>query len=276
MAEAQNSNTEVPPHAQLVQMAMAHWVSRIVHLAAKLGLADYLADGPKSAEELAAPTATLAPSLYRLMRTLSSLGMVTEVGDGAVFGLTPLGEALRTGAPGSARASVLTIASDWSVPRMSWGELLYSLQTGKTGFEKHVGKNRSSSIWRRTPSEASLLQRDDGGLPRRRARRRSRRPTTSRGSGRSSTSAARRATCLTAISARHRGPRGVLFDLPHVVRDAPALLESRGMAERVSIESGSFFEACPSGGDAYMLSHIIHDWERGAVPQTILDTAAEP
>ena len=65
MAEAQNSNTEVPPHAQLVQMAMAHWVSRIVHLAAKLGLADYLADGPKSAEELAAPTATLAPSLYR-------------------------------------------------------------------------------------------------------------------------------------------------------------------------------------------------------------------
>ena len=53
---------------------------------------------------------------------------------------------------------------------------------------------------------------------------------------------------------------GILFDLPHVVRDAPALIQSRGLAERVTIEAGSFFERVPSGGDAYLLSHIIHDW----------------
>src|SRR5205823_11776511 len=78
-----------PPHAQLVQMAMGNWVSRVVYVAAKLGLADQLAKGPKSAEELAGPTATHAPSLYRLMRTLANLGILTE--DAAHrFALTPL------------------------------------------------------------------------------------------------------------------------------------------------------------------------------------------
>ena len=162
MAEAQNSNTEVPPHAQLVQMAMAHWVSRIVHLAAKLGLADYLADGPKSAEELAAPTATLAPSLYRLMRTLSSLGILTE-SETRRFGLTPLGEALRSGAPGSARASVLTIASDWWF--RGFGELEYS----RPDRERADSKKRSGmpvfDFLAKNPEEASLLQRDHGWLP---------------------------------------------------------------------------------------------------------------
>src|SRR6187549_3172253 len=91
-----------PPHAQLVQMATAHWVSQIIYVAAELSLADHLADGPMSAEQLAGPTGTHAPSLYRLMRTLASLAILTE--DTAHrFALTPLGEALKTGAPGCAR-----------------------------------------------------------------------------------------------------------------------------------------------------------------------------
>src|SRR4029450_8362303 len=65
---------------------------------------------------------------------------------------------------------------------------------------------------------------------------------------------------LAAVLSRHPGPRGVLFDLPHVVNEAPALLKARGVADRVSIESGSFFETVPQGGDAYILSHVIHDW----------------
>src|SRR5262245_27031671 len=124
LAEAQHDETQTaPPHTQLVQMAMAHWVSHIVHVAAKLGLADHLAKGPMSAEQLAGPTGTHAPSLYRLMRTLANLGILTE--DGARrFGLTPLGDALKTGAPGCARATILTIASEWWV--RGFGELLYS------------------------------------------------------------------------------------------------------------------------------------------------------
>jgi hypothetical protein len=68
---------------------------------------------------------------------------------------------------------------------------------------------------------------------------------------------------LAALLSRHAGLRGVLYDLPHVVRDAPALLKARGVESRVTIESGSFFERVPAGGDAYVLSHIIHDWSEG-------------
>src|SRR5829696_2537541 len=99
-----------PPHAQLVQMGMAHWVSHIVYVAARLALADHLAKAPMTAEQLAGPTATHAPSLYRLMRTLAGLGILSEDAEHR-FSLTPLGEALKTGAPGSARATILTLAS---------------------------------------------------------------------------------------------------------------------------------------------------------------------
>ena len=65
---------------------------------------------------------------------------------------------------------------------------------------------------------------------------------------------------LAAVLARHDGPRGILFDRPHVVKDAPALLEAKGLCERVTIEPGDFFQRVPTGADAYILSHIIHDW----------------
>jgi hypothetical protein len=65
---------------------------------------------------------------------------------------------------------------------------------------------------------------------------------------------------LTTVLGRHAGPRGVLFDLPYVVRDAPALIQARGLTDRVTVEAGSFFQNVPVGGDAYLLSHVIHDW----------------
>src|SRR5262245_65567559 len=107
----QDKNQAMPPHAQLIQMAMAHWVSHIVFAAAKLNLADHLAQGPKTADALAGPTGTHAPSLFRLMRTLASLGVFTQDATHR-FGLTPLGEALKAGAPGAGRATILTVASD--------------------------------------------------------------------------------------------------------------------------------------------------------------------
>jgi hypothetical protein len=88
-----NPGEALPPHAQLIQMGTSYWISKVVCVVAKLGLAD--------------PTRTHAPSLHRLMRTLASLG-VTER-DSQRFALTPLGEALTAGAPGSARATLLTL-----------------------------------------------------------------------------------------------------------------------------------------------------------------------
>src|SRR5712671_4194144 len=127
MTENNHSKSETaPPHAQLIQMAMAHWGSHIVYVAAKLSLADHLATAPKRADELAGPTGTHAPSLYRFMRTLAHLGILTEDGTHR-FALTPLGDALKTGAPGSARASILTMASDWMMRGLE--QLLYSVQT---------------------------------------------------------------------------------------------------------------------------------------------------
>ena len=137
MPENNHSQTETaPPHAQLVQMAHAHWVSHIVYVAAKLSLADHLANGPKSADEIAGKTGTHAPSVYRLMRTLANLGILTEDAKHC-FALTALGDALKTGAPGSARATILTVASEWWV--RGFGQLLYSVETGKSGFEKALG-----------------------------------------------------------------------------------------------------------------------------------------
>jgi hypothetical protein len=245
----------VPPHMQLIQMAMGYWVSRILFCAAKLDLADRLAAGPRSAKELAPETGTYAPALHRLMRTLASLGVLTER-DGGKFALTPLGEALRKGAPGSAHASVLTLAGQlfWR----AWEEILYSLETGKTAFEKVYGMPAFDYLAQH-PDEASLFSETMVGLHGPET------PAVAAAydfSGFKTVVDVGGATgnMLAAVLGRHRGPRGVLFDLPHVVRDAPALLKAHGVADRVAIESGSFFESVPSGGDAYILSHVIHDW----------------
>ena len=245
---------EIPPHAALIQMGTAHWVSRILCVAAQLGLADRLAS-PKSAEELAGPTGTQAGPLYRLMRALGNLGVLAE--DSAKrFSLTPLGEALKTGAPGAARATILTLASEW----MSRGfdQLLYSLQTGKPGLEKSLGMPIFDWM-ARNPEAASLFSETmvgfHGAEPEAVA-------TSYDFSGLATVVDVGGATgnLLAAVLAKNPSARGVLFDLPHVVKDAPALLKARGMSDRVSVEAGSFFERAPAGGDAYLLSHILHDW----------------
>src|SRR5262245_32539559 len=132
----QSSSRASPPHLQLIQMVTAGWVSRLTYAAAKLGLADHLAEGPKTAAELGGPLSVHVPSLHRLMRTLASLGILTDRGNQR-FALTELGEALKTGAPGSARASLLTIGSPWF--NGSFENIIYSLHTGATSLEKaHV------------------------------------------------------------------------------------------------------------------------------------------
>ena len=236
-------------------MGTAYWVSGVVYAAAKLSLADQLATGPKSAIELAGPTRTHAPALHRLMRTLASLGILTER-DAQRFALTPLGEALITGAPGSARATLIAMGGQWF--SRGWAEIMYSLETGKTGFEKAFGMPVFDYLAQH-PEEASYFSEAmvgfHGDEP----------PAVAAAydfSGFATVVDVGGATgnMLAAILARHAGPRGVLFDRPHVVRDAPALLKARGVDERVTIEAGDFFETVPAGGDAYVLSHVIHDW----------------
>src|SRR4249920_2410285 len=99
------------PQDQVVHMATAHWVSRYLYTAVELKLADCLATGPQTAEEVAKTTVTHAPSLYRFLRTLASMGLFTEDAEHR-FRLTALGETLRTGVPGSVRATVIVMAGE--------------------------------------------------------------------------------------------------------------------------------------------------------------------
>jgi hypothetical protein len=143
----------LPPHIQLIQMGRAFVVSRTLYAAAKLGLADQLASGPKNAAELAGPMHVHAPSLHRLMRTLASLGILTEQTEQR-FALTDVGEALKTGASGSARSTVILSGSPSL--QSGWDNLVYSVQTGKTGFEKAQGVAFFDYLAQH-PEEASLF-----------------------------------------------------------------------------------------------------------------------
>lgn len=245
----------LPPHAQLIQMATAHWISQILFVAAKLNLADHLAAGPQSADELGPLTHSHAPSLHRLLRALGHLGLVTQDPDHR-FTLTPLGQALQSTAPGAARASVLTMAGP--MIRAAIDNLLYSVQTGNTGFDHAMGMPVFDYLAQH-PDEAALFSETMIGV---------------HGAEPDAVAAAydfspfhtlidvggATGNLLAAILSRHPQPTGILFDLPHVVAHAPALLHKRNLASRVSITPGSFFDTLPEGGDAYLLSHIIHDW----------------
>jgi O-methyltransferase domain/Dimerisation domain len=243
------------PQAQLVQMARAHWLSSFVYVAAQMNLADRLAEAPKTAAELAQSMGYDARSLYRFMRTLAGLGFFTEDG-GHRFSLAPLGEALRAGTAGSVRSSVLTVAGPLFTKSAS--ELHYSIKTGKTAFEKVFGTPLFEWLAKH-PVEASMFSDTMVGLHGAEPDAVAKAYDFSQfetvvdiggGTG----------NLLSAILSHHRKPRGILFDLPHVVRDATPLIKARGLTDRIAIETGDFFESVPAANGAYLLSHIIHDW----------------
>src|SRR5262245_38033650 len=127
-----DTNTAVPPHVEMIRMGTAYWLSSLVYTAAKIELADHLANAPKSAVALAGVTRSHPRALHRFMRTLASFGILTQNADDT-FALTELGATLKKGAPGAARSTVLTMAGPlvWQ----SFGEFEYSLETGKPATE---------------------------------------------------------------------------------------------------------------------------------------------
>jgi len=244
-----------PPHVQLIQLGTAALISRTVYAAAELALADHIGAECRSAEELAGPMGVHATSLYRLMRTLASLGILTE-GPDRHFALTPLGAALMRGAPGSAWATLLTFGRPWF--HGAFDHIVHAVRTGQTGFEKSQGMPIFDYLARH-PEDASLFSETmisfHGEEPAAVAA-----AYDFSGFGTIVDVGGATGNMLAAILMAHPRPRGVLFDRPYVVTEAPALLKARGVEARVTIEEGDFFESVPAGGDTYVLSHIIHDW----------------
>jgi hypothetical protein len=239
-------------------MGTGYWLSRLIYTAAKMEIADHLANGPRSAAAIATTTGSHPRALHRFMRTLASFGLLTQNGD-ETFALTELGATLKKGAPGSARSTVLTMAG----PAMSraFDEFEYSLATGKPAVDKVLGMGFFDYLAQH-PDEAAQFSESmvgiHGGEP----------PAVAAAYDFSSCGTVvdiggATGNMLAHILTRYPQPRGVLFDRAHVVAAAPALLGAHGVADRVTIKEGDFFETVPEGGDAYILSHIIHDWTEG-------------
>ena len=238
-----------------MQMAFGFAPSFLLRLAAQLSLADHLADGPRTAEQLAAVTKTHAPALFRVMRTLSALGIFGE-DESYRFSLTSLSEPLRSGIPGSVRTAILSVTGDLFV--IPWSKLLYSVQTGKPSFDKHFGAPFFDYI-SGVPDEAGwfhdmLIGANFADAP-------------AVAAAYSFAPLARIADIggatghmLTTILASHPGLTGIVFDLADNQAGAEELVQSRGMSDRVKFVAGSFFESIPTGCDFYLMSHIIHDW----------------
>ena len=254
MSEAAAARTDaLPPEAQIPQLLLSQLVSRLTNVIAILKIPDHLADGAKTAEELAPLTSTHAPTLHRVLRTCASLGFFTEDA-GHRFALTPLGAVLKSGTPSHAAALILGA----ELVTRSLDNLLYSVQTGKTGFARSFGMPLFDWLASH-PTDAELFNHTMVGF---------------HGTEPPAIAAAydfsafgtiadvggSTGNLLATILAHHPGPRGILFDLPHVVQNAPAVLAQRGVADRIRVEPGSFFDGVPAGADAYLISHVIHDW----------------
>jgi hypothetical protein len=223
-------------------------VSQALHVAAALGIADLLANGPRSSDDLAAACGAHPDSLYRLLRALASIG-VLDAEPERRFALTEVGEELRSDVQGSEHAHAVFIGRDyhWN----AWSRLEQSVRTGEPAFPSLYGM----SVWEyraERPEESAIFDRwmtantetvndviagtydfsrfthvvDVGG-----------------GSG----------SLLSAIVRAHPGVRGTLLDQAHVVADVEI--------DGVEVVGGSFFEAVPRGGDAYVLKWIVHDWD---------------
>jgi hypothetical protein len=249
------SGGDLPPRVALERMISAYRTSQAIRAAAALGLADHLKDGPKSSEQLARTTGTHTPSLYRLLRALASVGLVEE-DEGGRFRLTPVGAYLRSDVPGSLRASAIALNEPWY--HRAWEGLLSSVQTGEVAFGRVHGMGFWEYCARNPEAGAAFNAAMTGGSTERASTFLASYDLS--GVGTLVDVGGGQGRLLAAVLAAHPSMRGVLYDRPEVVAGAEAVLREAGVADRCRVAAGDFFEAVPRGGDAYVLSLIIHDW----------------
>ena len=243
------------PAEQLFQMITGFALSQSISVAARLGIADLLKDGPKGSDELAKSAGVDESALARLLRFLAGQGVFAEC-EGKRFKLTPLAECLQTGAPGSMRIRAIFWGEEW-VWR-PWGDLLYSVQSGRPAFDRVYGTN-AFDFFARNPEAAEIFQQtmiaqaaweaaavvaacDFSALH----------TIVEVGCGDGS--------LLAAILHANPGAHGVFFDRAYAIEKARTLVGAR-FAERSEFVASDFFASVPAGGNAYILKHVVHDWD---------------
>lgn len=242
------------PLVTLNRMIRGFQLSQAIHVAAVLGIADLLRDGPRTSEELARATDAHPATLYRLLRALSAVGVFEEAPI-RTFTLTPLSERLLTDRSDSIAGWAVLIGQEyfWN----AWGNLLLGIKTGENIFPQlHDGMGVGEYREARPELNAVFNAAMTSG---------------SRGVSNMILKAydfsqfnvivdvgGSRGALLAAILKANPSARGVNFDQPHVVSDVD--LKTVGVADRCELVGGSFFESVPAGGDAYIMKSIIHDW----------------
>jgi hypothetical protein len=248
--------TAPDPAMHVFQLATGYVISTALQLAVQVGVADHLAAGPRTAQQLAAATGTNEDALYRVLRALSSVGVFDEV-EPRRFALTPAADILRKDAPRSLHDVVVFIADPLHM--RVYADAIESLRTGKPAAEKTLGKplfewlaehpeysstfnsamtNMSAVI---VPAVLEAYDFGDIGLL----------VDVAGGHGQ----------VLRSILRKYPAMRGILMDLDHVLAGAKPYIEADGVADRCQTVAGDFFKAVPPGGDAYVMKHIIHDWD---------------
>ena len=245
----------VPPQAIILQMAMGPLVSQALGVAARLGIPDLLAAGEKHVDDIAAETGTHAPSIYRILRTLASAGVFAETSPKSFIN-TLVSEALRSDVPGSMRNIMIFMAEPWHT--LAWGNMMHSARTGETAWKATYGEEVFDWLANH-PAESEIFNAamtDMSGFAG---------PAVAEAYDFSSIDtladiAGGHGFLLSQILKANPNVKGILFDLEHVIAGAGDMLERHGVADRVQTASGDFFKEVPPA-DAYIMKHIIHDWD---------------
>jgi hypothetical protein len=255
----------------LYQLGTGYMVAAALQTVLQLEIPDRLAEGPRSVADLAAETGVKVDHLYRVMRTLASVGVFAELGS-RQFTLTPASALMKKG-PGSFRDMGLFITSPTHF--RVYAEMMHSLKTGEPAANKVLGKpvfeylpenpefserfNNAMTAFSANVAPAALKVYDFSGI------------------GTLVDVAGGHGQVLTTILRAYPTMRGVLFDLPHVIAGAGPVVNGSGVADRCRTESGDMFTGVPRG-DAYIMKHIIHDWdeERATVILKNIRAALDP
>jgi O-methyltransferase domain/Dimerisation domain len=244
------------PYEVLFQMVIGKWISQALGTVVEIGVPEQLAKGARRCNDIAREAGVSEDGLYRLLRALASVGLFVESADRR-FKLTAMGQLLRSDHPESLAGFARFTAYDstWR----PWGQLGYSVKTGMPAFD-HVFNMPIFEHFARNPEASAVFDAAMTSISAREARTASD-AYNFKGIGTLMDVAGGHGLLLATVLHRHKKMRGILFDLPHVAAGAEATFTRVGITGRVRIETGDFFKELPSGADAIIMKHILHDWD---------------